>query len=104
MSVGARPTHDMEATMKIGHYVATVTTALALSVVAASADPLPERVSGYEYFIGTPCTIAGQAATCDVQFAGWTGGNGPVPTGWTPFPGNNQGMWTASADYKGKAK
>ena len=90
--------------MKIGLYAATVSTVLALSIVAASADLLPERVSGYEYFIGTPCTIEGQPATCDVQFAGWTGSGGQVANGWRPFPGNGQGTWTATADYKGKPK
>jgi hypothetical protein len=94
----------MEATMKIGHYLATATTALALSIVAASADLLPERVSGYEYFIGTACTIDGQPATCDVQFAGWTGSGGQVANGWKAFPGNGQGTWTATVDYKGKPK
>ena len=90
--------------MKIGRYAVTTTTILALSIVAASADLLPERVSGYEYFIGTPCTIEGQPATCDVQFAGWTGSGGQVANGWRPFPGNGQGTWTATADYKGKPK
>ena len=90
--------------MKIGHYAVTATTALALSIVAASADLLPERVSGYEYFIGIPCTIDGQAATCDVQFAGWTGSGGQVADGWREFPGNGQGTWTAIIDYKGKPK
>jgi hypothetical protein len=94
----------MEATMKIGHYVATATTALAVSIVPASADLLPERVSGYEYFIGTSCTIDGQPATCDVQFAGWTGSGGQVANGWKAFPGNGQGTWTATVDYKGKPK
>jgi len=90
--------------MKIGHYVATATTALAVSIVPASADLLPERVSGYEYFIGTSCTIDGQPATCDVQFAGWTGSGGQVANGWKAFPGNGQGTWTATVDYKGKPK
>ena len=90
--------------MKIGLYAATTSTVLAISIVAAFADLLPERVSGYEYFIGTPCTIEGQPATCDVQFAGWTGGGGQVANGWRPFPGNGQGTWTATADYKGKPK
>jgi hypothetical protein len=91
-------------TMKIGCYVATATTALTLSITGAVADLLPARVSGYEYFIGTSCTIDGQPATCDVQFAGWTGGAGQMPNGWRTFPGNGQGLWTASIDYRGKAK
>jgi len=90
--------------MRTGHTVTIATIALAVSMVAASADLLPERVSGYEYFIGTPCTIDGQSATCDVQFAGWTGSGGQVEDGWRAFPGNGQGTWTASIDYKGKPK
>jgi hypothetical protein len=90
--------------MKIGCYVVTTTTALALSIVAALADLLPARVSGYEYFIGTSCTIDGQPATCDVQFGGWTGSGGQVANGWRTFPGNGQGFWTATADYRGRAK
>jgi hypothetical protein len=90
--------------MKIGYYAVAATTALAISIVAASADLLPVRVSGYEYFIGTSCTIDGQPATCDVQFGGWTGSGGQVPNGWRRFPGNGQGLWIATADYKGKAK
>ena len=90
--------------LKIGHYAVTTTTALALSIVAAFADLLPVRVSGYEYFIGTSCTIGGQPATCDVQFGGWTGSGGQVANGWRAFPGNGQGLWTATVDYKGKAK
>jgi hypothetical protein len=91
-------------TLKIGHYAVTTTTALTLSIVAAFADLLPVRVSGYEYFIGTSCTIDGQPATCDVQFGGWTGSGGQVANGWRPFPGNGQGLWTATVDYRGKAK
>jgi hypothetical protein len=90
--------------MKILRYAVTTTTVLTLSVASASADLLPERVSGYEYFIGIPCTIDGQGATCDVQFAGWTGSGGQVPNGWRPFPGNGHGTWTAIIDYKGKPK
>jgi hypothetical protein len=90
--------------MKIGCYVVTTTTALAFSIVGALADLLPAKVSGYEYFIGTSCTIDGQPATCDVQFGGWTGSGGQVANGWRTFPGNGQGLWTATVDYKGKAK
>ncbi|HET7681041.1 MAG TPA: hypothetical protein VFK79_13030 [Xanthobacteraceae bacterium] len=90
--------------MKIGHYAATTATVLVLGIGAASADLLPERVSGYEYFPGIPCTIEGHAATCDVQFAGWTGSGGQVANGWRPFPGNGHGMWTAIIDYRGKPK
>ena len=91
-------------TMKIGCYVATATTALTLSITGALADLLPARVSGYEYFIGTSCTIDSQPAICDVQFGGWTGSGGQVADGWRAFPGNGQGVWTATVDYKGKAR
>ena len=90
--------------MKIGQYAVTTAAVLGLGIVAAAADLLPVRVSGYEYFIGTSCTIDGQAATCDVQFAGWTGSGGQVANGWRPSPGNGLGMWTATIDYKGKPK
>jgi hypothetical protein len=90
--------------MKIAHYAATTTTVLVLGIAAASADLLPERVSGYEYFVGIPCTIESQAATCDVQFAGWTGSGGQVANGWRPFPGNGQGTWTAIIDYRGRPR
>ena len=90
--------------MKIGHYAVTATTALALSIVAASAALLsPVKVSGYEYLLGTSCTINGQPATCGVQFGGWTGGRGQVANGWRPFPGNGHGLWKATANYTGKA-
>ena len=38
--------------MKIGRYAVTTTTILALSIVAAFADLLPERVSGYDQLEG----------------------------------------------------
>jgi hypothetical protein len=91
-------------TIPIARLILAATAGMALSVVPALADLLPVRVSGYEYFIGTPCTMDGQAATCDVQFAGWTGSGGQVVNGWRAFPGNGQGMWRASVDYKGKPK
>jgi len=90
--------------MKIRHYAVATAGVLCLGIVTAAAHLLPVRVSGYEYFIGTPCTIDAQAATCDVQFAGWTGSGGQVPNGWRSFPGNSQGLWTATIDYRGKPK
>jgi hypothetical protein len=90
--------------MKIGRYALATTIALALSIVAASADlELPVNVSGYEFLLGTDCTIDGQQATCGVQFGGWTGGGGQVANGWTTFPGNGEGLWKATVDYTGKA-
>jgi len=65
--------------------------------------PLPVNLSGYEFLLGTNCTIAGQPGTCGVHFGGWTGGNGPVPNGWTPFPGTGHGLWKASVSYTGNA-
>jgi len=90
--------------MKIGRYAVTAATALAVSIVAASAALVsPVNVSGYEYLLGTSCTIDGQPATCGVQFGGWTGGRGQVPNGWRPFPGNGRGLWKATVNYTGRA-
>ena len=90
--------------MKIGHYAVIATTALSLSIVAASAALLsPVNVSGYEYLLGTSCTINGQPSTCGVQFGGWTGGRGKVANGWSPFPGNGRGLWKATVNYTGQA-
>jgi hypothetical protein len=61
------------------------------------------NVSGYEVFLGVTCTINNEPATCGVQFGGWTGGGGAVADGWTRFPGNGQGFWTANINYSGKA-
>jgi hypothetical protein len=88
--------------MKIGQF-AIAATAGAVAFSAAAA-PRPVNLSGYEFLLGTNCTINGQAGTCGVAFAGWTGGRGPVPTGWTPFPGNDEGLWKATIDYVGKAE
>ena len=90
--------------MTIGRYAVTTAAVLTLGIVAASADLLPQRVSGYEVFIGTPCTIDGQSATCDLQFAGWTTNGSPVAGGWRPYPGDGEGQWTATIDYKGNPK
>src|SRR4029079_12721198 len=85
-----------EIAMKIGRYAVTTTIALALSIVAASAAlQSPINISGFEYLLGTSCTIDGQPATCGVRFGGWTGGRGQVANGWTPFPGDDQGLWKA---------
>jgi hypothetical protein len=77
----------------------TAAITLALGIAAASAAPLPVNVSGYEFLLGTSCTIG----TCGVEFGGWTGGSGQVANGWTPFPGTGQGLWKASVNYTGKA-
>jgi hypothetical protein len=80
-------------------------TAAAIAVVSsASAAPLPVNLSGYEFLLGTSCTINGQSATCGVAFGGWTGGRGRVSTGWTPFPGTDEGLWKATVDYIGKVE
>lgn len=59
------------------------------------------NLSAYEFLLGTACTINEQAGQCGVSFGGWTGGTGPVPTGWTPFPGTKQGLWEATINYTG---
>ena len=87
---------------KIGPFaIASAAMAVALS---ASAAPLPVNLSGYEFLLGTNCTINGQSATCGVAFGGWTGGRGEVASGWTPFPGTNEGLWKTTIDYLGKAE
>lgn len=81
---------------------AMITAAMMLVLsLAASAAPLPVNLSGYEFLLGNSCTIQGQPGTCDVRFGGWTGGSGPVPNGWTVFPGTGEGLWKASIDYTG---
>ncbi len=90
--------------MKFGFSVLIATAAVAISIVSASAAlRSPVNVSGYENFIGTSCTINGQPATCGVNFSGWTGGGGRVPSGWVSFPGNRKGLWNATVNYSGKA-
>src|SRR5215471_6076564 len=87
---------------KLGQFAAAAT---AVAVVcSASAAPLPVNLSGYEFLLGTSCTINGQSATCGVAFGGWTGGRGRVATGWTPFPGTEKGLWKATVDYIGKVE
>ena len=70
--------------------------------VALAHNP-PVNLSGYETFLGLDCKLAGQPATCGVTFAGWIGGDGPVPGGWEPFPGDFQGLWNSSVNYIGHA-
>ncbi len=77
--------------------------ALALPLGARAAALLPVNLSGYEFLLGTSCTIGGQPGTCGVQFGGWTGGGGPAPNGWTHFPGTGQGLWKANVSYTGPA-
>ena len=91
--------------MKTGRYVLAVAAmALVFSLAAAWAAPVSVNVSGYEFLLGTSCTIDGRPGTCGVEFGGWTGGRGPVENGWRPFPGNRQGLWMASVNYTGKAE
>lgn len=59
------------------------------------------NLSAYEFLLGSPCTIDGEAGKCGVSFGGWMGGGGPVAGGWTPFPGNRQGLWDAEINYTG---
>lgn len=87
---------------KFGRYtISAAAMTLVFSFAAASAAPLPVNLSGYEFLLGTSCTIKGQSGTCNVAFGGWTGGSGPVANGWTPFPGTEQGLWKATVDYTG---
>ena len=75
--------------------------ALALGLAAVPPGPRSLNLSGYEFQLGTPCTINSQAGKCGVAFGGWTGGSGPVDGGWTPFPGTRKGLWEATIDYTG---
>ena len=89
--------------MKSGLFaIAGATAGLAFAHAAASAASLPVNISGYELFAGVPCTTHGQSGTCDVEFSGWTGGNGPRAGGWTRFPGTRQGLWRAGVNYVGR--
>jgi hypothetical protein len=84
--------------------VAAVVTAafgVALSVAARAASSV--NLSGYEFLLGSPCTIEGFSGTCGVAFGGWTGGSGAKPGGWTTFPGNRRGLWEANINYIGSA-
>lgn len=71
----------------------------------AQAPPAiyPLNLSGYEFRLGSPCTIGGVTGKCGVAFGGWTGGSGPGPDGWTPFPGTRKGFWDAEVNYTGSA-
>jgi hypothetical protein len=81
--------------------VATAAFAVALSIVGQAAASV--NLSGYEFLLGTSCSINGEPGTCGVQFGGWTGGGGPISGGWTTFPGNRRGLWEANINYIGKA-
>jgi hypothetical protein len=82
--------------------IAGAVMALALCGAASEAAPLPVNVSGYELFLGSPCTIGTQSGTCDVAFSGWTGGGGQTATGWRRFPGTGQGLWKGIVNYTGR--
>ncbi len=66
-------------------------------------NALDFQVSGYELFPGIECSRNSAPATCGVTFSGWTGGEGAVTDGWSPFPGNRQGFWEATIDRQGIA-
>lgn len=90
------------------HFLAAVSgaslAAVPLTVTPAAAGlNIPLNVSSYEVSLGSGCTLYGVAATCSVQFAGWTGGAGATINGWRSPPGNGFGWWTANINYLGKA-
>ena len=72
------------------------------SYALAHNPPIDVNLSGYETFIGIRCTLHGQPATCGVTFSGWIGGEGQVPDGWEPFPGDFQGLWKTQVSYTGQ--
>lgn len=73
--------------------------AFALVLVAAPPGAHPENLSGYEFLLGTPCTIDNQAGKSGVSFGGWTGGGGQTADGWAPFLGDRKGLWEATVYY-----
>lgn len=75
---------------------------LANTALPGLAHQPPVYVSGLETSFGSDCTIAGQSATCGVKFAGWIGGDGQVPDGWEPPPGDFQGLWRTRIRYSGE--
>ena len=79
--------------------VATAALAVTLSVVARAASPV--NLSGYEFLLGSSCTIEGFPGTCGVAFGGWTGGSGANSGGFAIFPGNRRGLWEANINYIG---
>jgi hypothetical protein len=78
---------------------AAASMALALGIAAVPPPTTSVNLSGYEYMLGTSCTIQSQPGKCNVSFGGWTQDNSV--TGWTTFPGNGQGLWKASVNYTG---
>lgn len=65
-----------------------------------AALPVGVGLSGYEFLLGTSCTIGGNPpGKCGVQFGGWTGLTGSG--GWRAFPGNEEGLWKATINYSG---
>ena len=44
------------------------------------------NLSAYEFLLGSPCTIDGEAGKCGVSFGGWMGGGGPVAGGTVSWP------------------
>jgi hypothetical protein len=83
--------------------IASAALAMALGLAAAPASiPSPFlNLSGYEFLLGTTCTIGGLPSKCGVSFLGWSGGKGPGPDGWTAYPGNTQGLWESTINYIG---
>lgn len=74
---------------------------LALGLVAMPPVFHSLNISGYEFLLGTACTINDQAGKCGVEFGGWTGGTGQNADGWTHFPGDRKGLWEATINYIG---
>ena len=73
----------------------------ALAIPARAQLTGSANLSGYEYQLGSPCTIGSAAGKCGVAFGGWTGGQGQEADGWTPFPGTRKGLWEAIVNYTG---
>jgi len=75
--------------------------AIAIAFAGEARGALSSNLSGYEFFPGSACTVAGQPAKCNVEFGGWTEGSGQAATGWTAFPGDGEGLWNVNLSYTG---
>lgn len=87
--------------LKLLAVAAAASMALALGLAAMPPGSPSVNLSGYEFLLGTTCTIGTLSGKCGVSFVGWTGGSGAKPNGWTPLPGNHQGLWEATVNYTG---
>jgi hypothetical protein len=60
------------------------------------------NLSGIEFFPGLPCGTGNEHLKCGAHFVGWSGGSGPAPNGWVPFPGDEKALWQANVNFQGE--